>query len=100
MGPTANGFQVGAWAFGVRPGCGKRRPKAWGVAEGKAMVEGIRLMAAVLEGKDPSLGSALRHAGCSSGVLVVTLRDLQGHLTMIMRWRGTSRGQLACRLEN
>lgn len=52
------------------PGCGKRRPEAWGVAEGKSVVEGIQLMGAVLEGRDPRLsGGVLRLASCSSRVL-------------------------------
>lgn len=56
----------GLWVWG--PGCGKRRPEAWGVAQGKSVVEGIQLMGAVLEGRDPRLsGGTLRlAASCSS----------------------------------
>ena len=58
-----------------------------------------KVVGVVLEGRDPSLSGVLRHAGCSSrilmskpkGLLVATLRWLQGYLTII-RWRETFRG--------
>lgn len=98
MRTTADGSQVGwhgLWRLVVLES-GRKTLEAWGMAEGKSMMEGIKIREC-LEGREADLDGDLRYSGCCSRVFTFQpKRAFCGHhqrserASAITRWRGTS----------